>query len=115
MRKFNITLPGPRAKFRSMVGVPGAGLRLKQPNPVSNFRLPVLQSDGATPGTKAGRALTTPVRFGSRPVVMLYGLPLDAIMNGLMLMFHGSGRLVPITARCRTSPKLDGPYSARTL
>src|SRR5260370_40908556 len=70
-RNCSMTLAGPRAKFRSMVGVPGAGFRLKQPNPDSNFRLLVLQSAGATHGTNEGRAVAMPVLFGSRPVVML--------------------------------------------
>ena len=74
------------------------------------------------------RALSRPERHNRRPlgrnaarhscrapVEMLYGAPLDAMMNGLTEIFHGSGRLVPTTMRCRTSPKLDGPHSCRKL
>lgn len=65
--------------------------------------------------TRAGRSIAKPSPLVSRPVMMLYGVPLLAKKNGAMLNFSGNGRLVPIRKRCRTSPSVEGPHSARRL
>src|ERR1017187_5742375 len=95
-----------------MVAVPGAGFRLKHPNAAVDTRslpeqLPEL--------TSAGRSAGTPSPFVSRPVVMLYGDPLEITMNGLTLNRSGSGRDDPSSTRCRTSANPEGPHSDRRL
>src|ERR1035441_5315098 len=91
-----------------MVAVPGAGFRLKHPNAAVDTRplpeqLPEL--------TSAGRSAGTPSPFVSRPVVMLYGDPLEITMNGLTLNCSGSGRDDPSSTRCRTSEIPKRPHS----
>src|SRR2546423_11758527 len=97
-----------------MGGAPGAGLGLKHQNPRAKKRFPPRQSAGP-PATSEGRSVVKLSPFESWPVVILYGDPLLAKKNGLTLNFNGSGKLVPIRKRCRTSAKLDGPHSDRKL
>ncbi len=97
MLKF--TTAGPRPALRPIVGVPGAGLRLKQPTPGSYFNdAPVQEEDDRL--TNAGRCTALPSPSGSgSPVVMLYGVPLLTLKKGVIVIFHGSGMPVPSTAR----------------
>src|ERR1017187_3862424 len=98
-----------------MTDVPGAGFRLKQPNCGVHSRLAPVQLAAEVPLTRAGRAAALPVWLGSRPVVMLYGVPLCTITNGLMENWNGRGRLGPMTKGGRRSGHHDGPHPARRL
>src|ERR1035441_1006493 len=97
-----------------MMLVPAAGFRLKQPKFAEKYKLLPVHCV-ALKATSDGRSVVRLSPLVSRPVVMLYGAPLEIMINGLTEIRHGIGRLVPTTMRCRTSAKLDGPHSARTL
>src|SRR5450631_4277734 len=98
-RMLRFTEAGPRPALRWMVAVPGAGLRLKQPNPGAYFNdAPGHPEAGKS--TSAGRCTALPSPDGSgRPVVMLYGAPLLTLKKGVAVIFQGRGIPVPSTAR----------------
>src|SRR6185295_1422306 len=100
-RKFTERKPGPSPKLRGINASPKAGRKLKLPYGVQTMFTPgLLQS---TFVANEGRSVKSKSPFVSAPVVILNGLPEDAMMNGFKLTCHGKLSVPAKVNRCRTS------------
>ena len=89
--------PGASPRLRGTSVSPGSGVGFSRPQGVST-----------TPGSVGssayeGRSVKTVSPFTSRPIVMLYGPPVEPMMNGLRRTSPGSVTLPISMKRWRTS------------